>query len=183
MAAAKAGDKRAFVELCDRCSPMIYRAIYRIVKSPPDAEDALQDCFFRAYRALNSFDERATFSSWITRIGINSALTVLRRRRRNPEVSIYIGGGDTDTWIMFDPADKTMGPYEFYIHNERATSLHKAISRLPAHLRSVIELQQTGGSARDVSLALNISVAAVKSRLVRARAELRRLLKTQFAER
>src|SRR5579864_4018677 len=115
LAAAKAGDKWAFAELCERCSPMVYRAIYRVLRNSADAEDALQDCFLRAYKGLGKFDERAAFSTWITRIGINSALSIIRKRRRCHEEPMYTALNDGDVWSKLDPPDKTMGPDEFYI--------------------------------------------------------------------
>jgi RNA polymerase sigma-70 factor, ECF subfamily len=90
VAAAKAGDQWAFAELCKRCSPMLYRTIYRIVSNPADTEDALQDCFLKAFRGLNNFDQRAAFSTWVTRIGINSALMILRKRNRYGGDSRYL---------------------------------------------------------------------------------------------
>ena len=87
VAAAKSGDAVAFVELSTRHSDMILRRTYRIVKNWQDAEDVRQDSFMKAYIHLKDFEERSSFSSWLTRIAINSALMLLRKKRFHVEIS------------------------------------------------------------------------------------------------
>ena len=88
VAAARIGSSAAFQELQSRYSRRLYRRIQSITRNHEDAEDALQETFLRAYLALDSFEGRSQFASWLTRIAINSALMVLRVRRRRAEVSL-----------------------------------------------------------------------------------------------
>jgi len=79
--AAQGGDQQAFVELCGRHSSMVKNKILRIVRNHEDAEDALQDTLLRAYTRLASFRRSCKFSTWLTTIGVNSALMTMRKRR------------------------------------------------------------------------------------------------------
>src|SRR5579871_2039234 len=88
VAAALDGDYRAFSALCDLHSAHLLRTIYRITRNREDAEDALQDTLMRAFLHMRSFDGRAQFVTWMTRIAINSALMILRKRRRHLMISI-----------------------------------------------------------------------------------------------
>ena len=82
ISAAKSGDAVAFVELSKRHSNKILRRAYRIVKNWQDAEDVLQESLMRAFLHLKDFEERSSFSSWLTRIAINFALMDLRKKSR-----------------------------------------------------------------------------------------------------
>src|ERR1700679_1653789 len=87
VAAARSGSTAAFSELRAIYAPRVYRKLVTMTKNREDAEDALQDTFLRAYMALHTFEERSSFYTWVTRIAINSALMILRRRRTRSEVS------------------------------------------------------------------------------------------------
>src|SRR5580704_3275298 len=87
VAAARSGSSAAFAELREIYARRVYRKLLIMTKNREDAEDALQDTFLRAYMALHTFEERSSFYTWVTRIAINSALMILRRRRLRPEVS------------------------------------------------------------------------------------------------
>jgi RNA polymerase sigma-70 factor (ECF subfamily) len=179
VAAAKAGDQWAFVELCNRSSPMLYRVIYPLVRNPADAEDVLQESFLKAFRGLKHFDQRAAFSTWLIRIGINSALLILRKRNKYREDSRCRRFNEETAWEL-DIADNAAGPDELCIQTELVINLHQAIARLPTRLRIVLELQYaSGASIQEISAALNISIPAAKTRLFRGRRALRRLLKSQ----
>ena len=86
--AAQAGEEWAFVELCTRNSKRVFNTIYGVTKNREDAEDALQDSMMRAFLHLKQFDGRSSFATWFTRIGINSALMILRKRRIRLETSM-----------------------------------------------------------------------------------------------
>src|SRR5580658_11162162 len=88
VAAAKYGQTVAFDVLCERLAPRILRSLYRITKNREDAEDALQDSFLSAFLHIAEFDGRSTFSTWLTRIAINSALMILRKKRNSQEISL-----------------------------------------------------------------------------------------------
>ena len=176
VAAAKSGDHPAFLELWTRHSNRAFKTAYRITGNRYDAEDASQDAWMRAYMHLNTFDGRAKFSTWLTRIAINSALMILRKNRAHPEISMD-WNGNGETWRQWEVADKRANIEERYTRKEAERHLKRAIHRLRPALRTIIEIQQShDGSVKEIAEVAGISVAAVKSRLLRARTVLRRSL-------
>jgi RNA polymerase sigma-70 factor (ECF subfamily) len=175
VAAAKLGDRTAFVALWERHSNRALTIAYRITKNRADAEDVIQDAWMKAYVHLQTFDGRAAFSTWITRIPINSALMTLRRRRARPETSMEITDGEACR--HWEIADKTKDVELHYVKREDAARLKRAICRLKPNLRSVVEFHQSNDrSVKEVAELAGISIAATKSRLLRARSILRRTL-------
>jgi RNA polymerase sigma-70 factor (ECF subfamily) len=175
VAAAKLGDRPAIAELWERHSNKAFTIAYRITRNRHDAEDVIQEAWMKGYVHLKRFDGRAQFSTWLTRIVINSALMTLRRKRAHPETSTEITDGET--WQQWEIADLTQDIEELYARRERGDLLRRAISRLRPTLRNVIEIHQsTDSSVQEVANLAGISVAATKSRLLRARAILRRAL-------
>jgi RNA polymerase sigma-70 factor (ECF subfamily) len=173
VAAAKFGDHHAFAELWKRHSKTAFNVAYRITGNRDDAEDAIQDAWMKAYTHLNTFDGRAKFSTWLTRIAINSSLMILRRKRSHPESSMEITDGDT--WQHREIADQTKNVEELYARHERVERLRRAICCLQPTLRNVVEIHQTNDhSVKEVAELAGISVAATKSRLLRARRILRK---------
>jgi len=136
VAAAKLGDRLAFVELWARHSNTAFRTVYRITGNHEDAEDVIQDAWIKAYVHLNTFDGRAKFSTWLTRIAMNSALMILRRKRARPETSMEITVGDT--WPYREIADQTKNVEELYARHERVERLRRAICHLQPTLRNVV---------------------------------------------
>jgi RNA polymerase sigma-70 factor, ECF subfamily len=175
VAAAKLGDRPAFAELWVRHSNTAFKVAYRITRNRDDAEDVIQEAWMKAYVHLKTFDGRAKFSTWLTRIAINSALMTLRRKRAHPETSMEVTDGNT--WQHWEVADQTKDVEELYATHEGVERLRRAICRLQPNLRNVVEIQQsTGCSVKEISDLEGISVAATKSRLLRARTILRRVL-------
>jgi RNA polymerase sigma-70 factor (ECF subfamily) len=173
VAAAKSGDRPAFLELWTRHSSRAFKTAYRITGNRYDAEDAFQDTWMKAYMHLNTFDGRARFSTWLTRIAINSSLMILRTKRAHPESSIEITDGDT--WQDWGIADQAKNAEEVYATHEQLEHLRRAICRLTPSLRSVVEIHHSHDSSlKDVAEFAGISVAATKSRLSRAKKTLRR---------
>jgi RNA polymerase sigma-70 factor, ECF subfamily len=171
--AAKLGDRPAFAELWERHSNTVFKVAYRITKNRDDAEDVIQEAWMRAYVHLNTFDGRAKFSTWLTRIVINSALMTLRRKRAHPETSMEIADGET--WQHWEIADQTKNVEELYARHERIERLRRAICRLRPPLRNVLEIHRSNDSSvKEIAELAGLSVAATKSRLLRARAALRR---------
>lgn len=173
VADAQSGSASAFAELRELYSGRVYRTILTITKNHEDAEDALQDAFLRAYLALNNFEGRANFYSWLTRIAINSALMLLRKRRARPEVSFATGTESQDEMQVFEFPDISPTPEQICDQRQRHVRLMRAIRKLEPRLRAVVEIQMRQDcSVRDIAEMLDISEAAVKSRLYRARARL-----------
>jgi RNA polymerase sigma-70 factor, ECF subfamily len=175
VAAAKLGDHLAFLELWTRHSNKAFKTAYRITGNRDDAEDAFQDAWMKAYEHLNTFDGRAQFSTWLTRIAINSSLTILRTKRAHPETSMEIRDGDT--WQHWEIVDQMKTTEELYAAHERLERLRQTVSRLQPSLRNVLEIHHSNDSSlKEVSEFVGISVAATKSRLLRAKKTLRKLL-------
>ena len=173
VSAARSGSSEAFRELHVLYSRRLYKTIVAIMKSPQDAEDALQDTFLRAYLAIHKFEGRSNIYSWLTRIAINSALTILRKRRARVEVSFgpHVDG-ELET-LSFEVRDSSPNPEEACELDQRRLETLRAIGRLDPLLQAPIRMQLTHGwSLREISRALNISEASAKSRMYRARQRL-----------
>lgn len=175
--AAKSGEHSAFVELFNRHAAKVLRTTHQVTNNHHDAEDAMQDTFLKAYAHIGQFDGRSQFSSWLVRIAINSSLAILRRKRMRPETSID-NTSDHDSLQSWDIIDRTADIEAHYLLEERATRLRRAIRRLRPILRNVVEIQQRhDGSLRETAEIANLSIAATKSRLLRARQVLRRTMR------
>jgi len=177
VAATKSGEKPAFVELWNRHAARTLKTVLRITRNQEDAEDALQDAFLKAFTHLNGFDGRSKFSTWLTRIAINSALMILRRKRSFPETSLEISVHD-EPRRQWEIQDRRVDIEGHFLRSERTRCLNRAIHRLKPVLREVVEVQQSQDcSIKEIADATGLSVAATKSRLLRARAALRRTMR------
>lgn len=173
VSAAKSGDRSAFVTLCELHSDRILRRICQITRNWQDAEDVLQDSFMKAFIHVKNFEGRSSFSSWLTRIAINSALMNLRKKRF-PEIPIDHICQDSEILHAWEPRDFREDPESSCVRREREELLRGAVLRLPAIFRDVIQLRHAEGcSTNQIAKTLGISVAAAKSRLLRAKTELR----------
>jgi RNA polymerase sigma-70 factor, ECF subfamily len=173
--AAKSGDQTAFAQLWERHSNKVFRRVYRITGNRDDAEEVLQEAWMKAYTHLKTFENRASFLTWITRIAINSALMVLRKKRTHPETSMEFYDGET--WRCLDVADQTKDVEELLTMQESAQRLKRAIRRLKPRQRKVVEIHQLhDGSIEETADLAGISVSATKSRLSRARISLQKAL-------
>lgn len=177
IANAKAGDKRAFDQLCLRHSKMVKRCIYRITNNWEDTQDVFQDSCLKAFLKLNGFEERSKFSSWLMRIAINSALMLLRKRRNCEEPLDQISEDCTiRTW---KPWGYVETPERLYMRLETTRLLKCAIRRLPPTLREVVQLRGShDGPTREIADILGISLPAAKARLHRAEIMMRTTLPT-----
>ncbi|MFT4113012.1 RNA polymerase sigma factor [Silvibacterium sp.] len=174
VAAAKLGDHHALEVLLQRHSRRVYRAILRITRNQEDAEDALQNTLIKAYLHLDSFDGRAQFSSWLIRIGINSALAMLRWNRARPQLSLddeSVSSGISDDRLR----DTSLDTEHIYLEQEQLMHLRRAVGRLRPKLREILLLHHSMDcTTRELADHTGISESAVKSRLMRARRELAR---------
>ena len=168
---AKSGDTDAFVELSKRHASRLFQAAYRVTRNRQDAEDALQDALLNAFTHIKNFEGRSSFATWLTRIAINSALMILRKKRVCSEIPIDGSVGNVATGEPRSPMDD---PERHYVRGERQALLRKAIYQLPPVYREVIQLRQgKERSVREIAQSLGITVPAVKSRLSRAKSALR----------
>lgn len=159
--AAAYGDALAFETLVHRHQEAVFRVALRMLGNRPDAEEAVQDAFVRAWRALPSFDGRSRFSTWLYRITVNCCLTALQSRR--PGEGELTGA---------EPAPGP-GPGEAARTRESMHALTGAIGRLTPQQRAPLVLRELEGlSYEEIGEVLQLSPAAVKGRLHRARLEL-----------
>ena len=174
LAAAKNGETAAFDTLCRAHAEKLFRTVHRITRNREDAEDAVQDSLFRAFLHLKSFDGRSTFSTWLTRIGINSALMLLRKKRSWREIYIDDSVDPGGNWSFWDVPDSSPNPESFCLQREREEALRRAIGDLRPRTRAVIELGQLQErSMKQTARVIGISTAAAKARLFHARRMLR----------
>ncbi len=163
IARAKAGDPEAFGELYDCYAPGLYGIALRLLGSPADAEDVVQDVFLELPRALLTYESRGSFGGWLSRIGARRALIKLRRAK----VAARYAAARTPR----GPPPRPVGAWI-----ERIT-LQTAIDRLPGHLRAVFVLREIAGYSHvEIAEMEAISVANSRARLCRARERLRSLL-------
>jgi len=175
VAEAKRGRKAALEFLCESSTPKILRVLYRITKNREDAEDALQDSFVRALIHLKDFDGRSSFSTWLTRIAINSALMNRRKSRREREVYVNDPDEPGRDWLMSQIADHSPNPEQLYAKREEGMILKNAVNALRPRIRAAVEFHQLREfSMKETAEQLGISVAATKGRLFHARTALRK---------
>lgn len=175
VSAAQSGDSLAFVELSKRHSRRLLLKTYRITNNWQDAEDVVQDALMRAFTRLNTFECRASFSTWLTRIAINSALMLLRKKRSSLMFIIDNSVLEQERSEPFEPRDRRENPEQCCARRQSEERMREAIQRMQPKYRKVVEMRQFGDlSLNEIAQSLSISVPAVKSRLLRARKELRR---------
>ena len=177
---ARSGDQIAFGELCLRYTGMLKQRIFRIVRSREDAEDVLQETLLSAYRHLDTFRGTCRVSTWMTRIGINASLMILRKRRSRPEVILEQVSGDGQKFESPEFRDPRLNPEQRYIADQTIDRLHSIMLRLPEHVRTVMDLYCVKElRLKDAAAILGITEATAKSRILRGRNRLRRSLSTR----
>jgi RNA polymerase sigma factor (sigma-70 family) len=175
LSAAQAGQEAAFVELCCCHSRRILFTLFRITKNKEDAEDAFQEAILKAFVHFGDFNRASSFTTWFTRISINSALMILRKRRVRPEALIHEPIDESARPVQLDIADRRPNPEQDYIQSESQRRLQSAISKLPKDYRRVFEIRlRSDGSMQEIAEEAGITIAATKSRLLRARRALHR---------
>jgi RNA polymerase sigma-70 factor, ECF subfamily len=173
VAAVRAGSNAAFEELESRYSHRLYRRIQSITRNHEDAQDALQETFLRAVLALDSFEGRSQFASWLTRIAINSALMVLRKRRSRAEVSFEPSSESGEAAPTIEARDTALNPEQLYELRQRSECALRAIGKLKINLCTAMTAWiEQESSMTDVARTLDVSLVTVKSRLHRARKQL-----------
>jgi RNA polymerase sigma-70 factor (ECF subfamily) len=177
----RAGDVSAYDELVRKYDRQVFRIAQHITQNREDAEDVMQDAFLKAYEKLDQFQGNSKFYTWLVRIAVNESLMRLRKRRTGRMVSIDEDVVTDDGSVPRDLADWAPDPEQNYTQSELQKILEKTIKGLPPGFRVVFELRDVQGlSTEDTAEALNLSVPAVKSRLLRARLQLRERLSRYF---
>jgi len=171
---AAGGDIHAFEHLILQHEQQIFRAILKITKIREDAEDQTQETFICAYRNLRYFQGNSKFKTWLTRIAINQALVCLRKRHSGTISTIRYLADETEEPIILDLADSGLNPEQQWAQAELSNHLSYEVNRLPKSLRSAFVLRCVHEyTSIEAAMTLGISIAAVKSRVLRARKRLR----------
>jgi len=181
--ALQAGDRAEFARMVDAYSTQIYRLALKMLGVEQDAEDVLQNTFMKAMQSIKKFEGRSSLSTWLYRIAVNEALMLLRRQK--PTIPVAMDYEDDDE--LQHPTQFTDWcclPEEDLLSDEAKKHLDKAIQRLPEKLKVVFLLRDIEGlSIRETSEALDLTETAVKTRLLRARLNLREQLSSYYGER
>ncbi len=179
--AARKGDITAFEELVRRYDRNVFRIAQHITQNREDAEDVVQDAFLKAYQNLGQFQGQSKFYTWLVRIAVNEALMRLRRRRPERMVSLDEDVKTEEDSMPREIADWTPNPEQQYNQAELKDILSRTIQGLPTSFRTVFVLRDVEGlSTEETAEALGLSIPAVKSRLLRARLQLRERLTKYF---
>jgi RNA polymerase sigma-70 factor (ECF subfamily) len=182
--AARKGDIGAFESLVKRYDRNVFRIAQHITQNREDAEDVVQDAFLKAYSNLGQFQGQSKFYTWLVRIAVNEALMRLRRRRPERMVSLDEDVKTEEDSMPREIADWSPNPEQQYTQGELKDILSRTIQGLPASFRTVFVLRDVEGlSTEETADALGLSIPAVKSRLLRARLQLRERLNKYFKKR
>jgi RNA polymerase sigma-70 factor (ECF subfamily) len=177
VAAAKSGHAAAFDALCHPHTKRLFRGAYRITRNREDAEDALQDSFLRAFVHIHKFDGRSSFSTWLTRIAINSALMILRKKRDSRETAMEVSAQLNTRGVEWEVADHASNPEEECAQSEIRNILRAEIRDLRPSLRAVFEIQHLQEfSLRETAGKMGISLSAAKARAFYGKSALRKAL-------
>ena len=182
--AARNGDVGAFEQLVRRYDRNVYRIAQHITQNQEDAEDVVQDAFQKAFRNLGKFQGKSKFYTWLVRIAVNEAFMRLRRRRPERMVSLDEDIKTEEGSMPREVADWSPNPEQLYSQAELKDILSKTIQGLSPGFRTVFVLRDVEAlSTQETAEALNLSIPAVKSRLMRARLKLRDRLNKYFKRR
>jgi RNA polymerase sigma-70 factor, ECF subfamily len=181
---AKKGDVQAFEELVRRYDRNVFRIAQHITHNREDAEDVVQDAFLKAYSNLDQFQGQSKFYTWLVRIAVNEALMKLRRIKPGRTVSLDEDVKTDEDSLPREVADWSPNPEQQYNQAELRDILTRTIQGLPMSFRTVFVLRDVEGlSTEETAEALDLSIPAVKSRLLRARLQLRERLNRYFQKR
>lgn len=169
---ARRGDQDAFAQLVRDNERRVYTLALRLCGNPEDAMDLAQETFLRAWSALPNFRGSSSFSTWLYRLTYNACVDFLRKNSLRREVSLPL------TEEAPDVPDHTGDPHQALERKERRQALERGLAQLPEHYRSVLVLRELSGlSYQEIGDVLKLDLGTVRSRLARARGELRKILR------
>jgi RNA polymerase sigma-70 factor (ECF subfamily) len=170
------GRREAFGELVSRYQARLYNAAIRLVDNPEDAADVVQDAFLNAFQALPAFKGDAEFFTWLYRIAFNTAISLKRKKR----AAVSLDGGGPEAALEPDDPSEYIKPGAALERNEEERQLQDAMNRLSHEHREVIVLKEIEGlKYEDIAVILGVPIGTIRSRLHRARLELRELLQPE----
>ncbi len=166
-----AGNHDAYGELVERFSARLYNAMLHVTGVHDDAEEVVQETFVQAFVKLHTFQGQSQFFTWLYRIAFNNTLS--RHRRRRPDISL-----DASREISgIDPEDQIDAPDESLLRQERIALVHRGLQLLTEEHRTILVLREMQDLAyEDIAAVLCINLGTVRSRLSRARTQLKAVL-------
>ena len=177
IAACLKGDSTAFGELIGRYQDRAYNTVFRLVGNAEDAHDVVQDAFLNAYLSLDCFKGDSLFFTWLYRIAVNTAISFKRKQRL--VLSIHAGRGGENTFDPADPSEAT-DPGRGLERVEQERRIQTALNRLSAEHRAVLILKDMEGQKyEEMAEILQVPIGTIRSRLHRARTELREVLEQE----
>jgi RNA polymerase sigma-70 factor (ECF subfamily) len=181
---AKNGDEQAFEDLFKRHHRGVFALALRYTRAREDAEDVVQETFQKAFVHFHKFELKSSFSTWVTRIAINQALMLLRKRRTLSEVPIDDPSSSVETGPAVELADAVPDPEATCMQREEAEILSAAMQQLTPGARKAIELRELGElSNRDTAAHIGVSIGTVKARVFHARRKLAKALRRHMRPR
>jgi RNA polymerase sigma-70 factor (ECF subfamily) len=175
--ATRAGDSEAFGRLVEQYQDRLYNSLLRVLGSAEDARDVVQDAFVQAYLKLETFRGSAAFYTWLYRIAFNLAMSHARKRR--PTASL----DEAKASFGREPVDGQPMPDVHMLRRERVQLVHAALAALSAEYRQILVLRELEGCRYDqIAEILALPVGTVRSRLFRAREQLREQLEPVLRE-
>ena len=175
--AALAGDTSAFGQLVDKYQTRLFSTLVHVVSSREEAEDVTQDAFVQAFVKLSTFQRKSAFYTWLYRIAFNVAIS--RQRRRRPEISVEVTRENSGA----EPLDRLEDPTDRLLREERADLIHQALAALSEEHRAILVLREMEGCCYEtIADILDLAPGMVRSRLHRARMQLREQLKEVLQE-
>jgi RNA polymerase sigma-70 factor (ECF subfamily) len=182
--ALKAGERSAYAALVEAYSAPIYRLGLRMLNSELDAEDVLQNTFLKAFEHIGEFEGRSSLATWLYRVAANEALMLLRRKRPEVNIDDFESDDEDDDLSPSIFVDWGALPEDELLSTEGKQALDRAIASLPETLRVVFILRDINGlSIKETADALKLTETNVKTRLLRARLQLREQLSAYYSER
>ncbi|MCQ4725160.1 sigma-70 family RNA polymerase sigma factor [Anaerotignum faecicola] len=174
---AQSGDSAAFGELIIRHERFVYNVVYRMLPNKEDAEDISQEVFLKVYKYLGKFDGKASFSTWVYKIAVNTCIDEIRKRKGKETLSINAEADGDDGVYSREYADSGMNVEEEVLSKEGLSEIKRAIDKLSEEHKTIITLRDIEGlSYTEIAEITDCSMGTVKSRLARARKILKGLI-------
>ncbi|MDA1258301.1 MAG: sigma-70 family RNA polymerase sigma factor, partial [Chloroflexi bacterium] len=161
-----------FADVVENYTGFVYNVAYRMMNSPDDADDVVQDAFISAYRAKDRFRGDAQVTTWLYRIAVNAALMRIRKEKRRVQMT-----APEDSYLEHNVADWEDTPDKAALNSELSREINAKIALLPEDMRTAVVLRDVQGLSNiEAAEILDISISALKARLHRGRVSLRDML-------
>lgn len=174
---AQKGDHEAFAELVKASEKTVFNIAYRSLSNREDAYEISQEVFIKAFKNINKFDGKSSFKTWIYRIAVNTCIDEARKRKNKDTISLdkEISGEDDNYLIQVESNEDS--PEEEYIKKDTSRLVQDSIDKLSLEHKTIIILRDLQGLSYDeIASSIGISLGTVKSRLTRARKNLKEIL-------